>query len=183
MPQSFLHRASNPALRAQAKIAMLRKQNALQPNSAAAATTAKKGAIGKLLLKGGIGVAVLAGAVIGLTAYAHPNRPNTTPDNEFGLHPTAICDIYGEPIMQDFRGVMWNKSTYSRLDPKNLPSLHMCSAQELEDAGYQMDQQGAAGGMPMQKRALVERDAVSFALCIYAAGESRCTDNAFFFID
>ncbi|KAJ1593313.1 hypothetical protein NDA11_007198 [Ustilago hordei] len=140
--------AQSPALRAQARIAMLRDSGRLQPTVSAAA---RKAGIGKTLVKVGLGAGLLIGTVLAVGAYAHPNRPGTSPDNEYGLVPTSICDVYGEPIVQDFRKVLWNKSTLTRLDPNNLPPLHTCSKQELEDAGVSTEQQGA-----MQKRDSVE---------------------------
>lgn len=109
---------------------------------------------GKLLLKGALGVGALVALVLGLDKVAHPKRPNTTPDNEYGLQPTRVCDQYGQPIIKDFRGVLWSKSTYARLDMQHLPPLHMCSETELADAlgGFE-----AGTGAAMQKRDLPMR--------------------------
>ncbi len=103
-----------------------------------------------MLLKGAVGIGALIGAVLLLDQYAHPNRPNTTPDNEYGLHPTEKCDAYGEPIMEDFRGVKWNKSTLSRYDAKTQP-VHPCSEEELAPYLPPPDAQGGQGA-PRQKR-------------------------------
>ena len=156
-----LNRATNPSLREQATLAMLRGQT-YGPSPQAAMI--KRPGMGKVLLKGAAGVGAIAALFIGLGAYAHPSLPNTTPDNEYGLVPTAFCDVYGEPIMRDFRGVLWNKSTYARLDLKNPPPLHYCSDQELADAGYAAQGGGSAqagGPTPMQKRSSQERTTVS----------------------
>lgn len=125
-----------------------------------------------MLLKTGIGIGALVAVVIGLGDYAHPKRPNTTPDNEFGLHPTTVCDAYRQPLIADFRGVLWSKSTYERIDKQNPPPLHYCTEQELAMAGYlQPDGGGAAGGYgqagdggaPMQKREVPQKKPVSIS--------------------
>lgn len=127
------------------------------------ANAAKAGGFGKTALKGVVGVGAILGLVFGLDKLAHPTRPNTTPDNEYGLQPTSVCDMYGEPIMKDFRGILWNKSTYSRLDLKNPPPLHQCSEAELADYMPQQgtQQQTAGGGAAVQKRAVLETKTVS----------------------
>lgn len=115
-------------------------------NSEALAAAAKPG-MGTTLAKGALGLGVLAALVIGLDKYAHPKRPHTTETNEYGLEPTSVCDMYGQPIIRDFRGVLWNRSTYTRVDLNNPPPVHPCSQQELADAGV-------GGAAPMQKRDL-----------------------------
>ncbi|GAC96272.1 hypothetical protein PHSY_003852 [Pseudozyma hubeiensis SY62] len=141
---SAAYQAASPALREQAQQAMLR--GSATANSEALATAAKPG-MGTTLAKGALGLGVLAALVIGLDKYAHPKRPHTTETNEYGLEPTSVCDMYGEPIIRDFRGVLWNESTYTRVDLNNPPPLHPCSQQELADASV-------GGAAPMQKRNL-----------------------------
>lgn len=104
--------------------------------------------MGKTLAKGAVGIGALVALVLGLGAIAHPTRPNTTPDNEYGLVPTDVCDVYGQPIMKDFRGVLWNKSTYSRVDMNDVSSIYSCTAEEMAAAG-----QGGASAL-QQKRDL-----------------------------
>lgn len=136
-------------------------------SSEALAAAAAKPGMGKTLGKAALGIGALVALVIGLGEYAHPKRPNTTPDNEYGLTPTNACDMYSEPIVRDFRGVLWNKSTYTRVDLSNPPPLHTCSQQELVDAGYSYagGAPGAAGGTtgaaPVQKRNLQTKTLVS----------------------
>lgn len=141
-----------------------------QLNGGATAAVARQSSgVGKKLLKGAVGVAGLIAVIMGLSEYAHPKRPNTTEDNEYGLQPTNVCDEYGEPIIKDFRGILWNKSTMARLDLKNPPPLHYCSDQEMADAGYApasqagVPMQAGAAGAPMQKRTLDDEKAVSAA--------------------
>lgn len=148
-----LKSAKNPALREQAR------QQLLNQGTAPAAAVAK-GGTGKLLAKGALGIGAIVALVMGLDKVAHPTLPNTTPDNEYGLTPTQVCDQYGQPIIKDFRGILWSKSTLSRLDMKNLPPLHMCTEAELADAA---PAGGADGAAPMQKRDL-EKKEVSRAL-------------------
>ncbi|EST07658.1 hypothetical protein PSEUBRA_002751 [Kalmanozyma brasiliensis GHG001] len=140
------YKAASPALREQAKEALLRESS-----GATALDVVKKPSMFKTLGKGALGIGALAALVMGLSAYAHPNRPNTTPDNEYGLVPTSACDVYGQPIMRDFRGVLWNKSTYARVDMNDMSGIHACTAEEAAAAGQSMASSGGAG---QQKRSL-----------------------------
>ncbi|CDW98705.1 hypothetical protein [Sporisorium scitamineum] len=143
--------ASNPALREQAMLAMAQGSQGGAPVAAAA----KKAGVGKTIAKAGVGIAALVAVVVGLSDYAHPQPKGTTQDNPYGLTPTNICDVYGEPIIRDFRGVLWNKSTYSRVDLNNPGQLYQCpqSDQAQGDGVYA----GAGYGTQPQKRDLHER--------------------------
>lgn len=130
------------------------------------ANVAAKGGNTGMIVKGVLGLGALVGTVFALDRYAHPERPNTTPDNPYGLAPTGICDEYSQMIIKDWRGRLWSKSTYTRLKMNQLPPLHMCSQQELVDNGVSSDPAGAgadgaaaaagAGGVPMAKRSIAE---------------------------
>ena len=161
------NRASNPALRASAQLAAMREA------SGGAGVVAGKGGLGKPLLKFGLGAVGLIALAIGLGEYAHPKRPNTTPDNEYGLTPTRVCDMYGEPLIMDFKGRLWNKSTYSQVDMNNPPPVHQCTDQELYNNGLSPARAGAAGaagaGTPYQKRELRSQDFVSVD-AVYGGG-------------
>lgn len=168
---------------------MLAMQRGSQGGTAVAA--AGKGGVGKTLLKVGAGLAGAVALVIALGEYAHPQPAGTTPDNPYGLTATDICDVYGEPIMRDFRGVLWNKSTWSRVDLKNPGPLYSCpqdttamtsgagsdtaaggyaSAAQPQTAGYaaapQPQTAGYAYAQQPQKRDLHKRELVSTILTL-----------------
>lgn len=136
-----------------------------------AADAAKTGGMGKTLLKGAVGIAAIVGIVVGLDKLAHPHRPNTTPDNPYGLQPTSVCDQYGYPIMRDFRGIFWNKSTLSRVDLKNPGNLHQCSAAEMQDY---LAESGQISGGGMMKREASDKKTVSLLQNAITHADKSC---------
>lgn len=126
-----------------------------------AAAAAGKGGVGKKVLKVGAGIAGVVALVLALGEYAHPTPAGTTPDNPYGLTDTNVCDVYGQPIVRDFRGILWNRSTYTHIDLNNPPPLYQCPESQQALGGSIGAGVGAGYASQPQKRALHTKEFVS----------------------
>lgn len=133
-----------------------RPAGTVAPTGAAAASPGMSKT--KLALMVGGGLAAIFGTVLTLDNIAHPKLSNTSPDNPYGLQPTKYCNAYGVPFMQDHWGTVWDKSTFTKVDPNNPPYTALCSDAATEAAPMTQNSPAVAapGALPVQRRSLDE---------------------------